>query len=60
MQTHFTLIIGANSQYNEITDIAKSATNGWLSLTDGIIYIHSTHNIDTSNPFVNIRLRLFY
>lgn len=59
MQTHFTVVCGANSQYNDIADIFKAATNGWVSITDNNIIIHSNYNIDGSNPFVAIRMRLF-
>lgn len=60
MQTYFTVICGVNSQFNDIADIFKVATNGWVSITDNNIIIHSNYNIDGSNPFVTIRMRLFY
>ena len=60
MQTHFTVVCGVNSQYNDIADIFKAATNGWISITDNNIIIHSNFNVNESNPFVTIRMRLFY
>ena len=59
MQTYFTIICGVNSQYNNIVDISKNATNGWVSITDNNIIIHSTYNINESDPFALIRMRLF-
>ena len=59
MQTHFTVICGVNSQYNDIINISKDATNGRVSITDNNIIIHSTYNVDGSNPFAVIRMRLF-
>lgn len=60
VQTAFTIVCGVNSQYNEIADIFKAATNGWVSITDGnTIIIHSIYDVDGSNPFVTIRMRLF-
>ena len=59
MQTHFTVICGVNSEYNDITDIYKDATNGWVDRTDKNIIIHSNHNVNASNPLVTIRMRLF-
>ena len=60
MQTHFTVICGVNSEYNDIVVISKIATNGWVDITDNNIIIHSNFNVNESNPFANIRLRLFY
>lgn len=59
VQTAFTIVCGVNSQYNEIADIFKAATNGWVSITGNNIIIHSIYDIDGSNPFVAIRMRLF-
>ena len=59
MQTYFTVICGVNSQYNEVADIYKAATNGWVSITDKNIIIHSVYDFDESNPFVVIKMRLF-
>lgn len=59
MQTYFTVICGVNSQYNDIVDISKIATNGWVEITDNNIIIHSNYNVNESNPFVLIRMRLF-
>ena len=58
-QTYFTVICAVNSQYNGIADIFKDATNGWVDITDKIIIIHSIYNVDGSNPFAVIRMRLF-
>ena len=60
IQTSFTVICGVNSQYNENAVIYKAATNGWVDITDNNIIIHSNFNVNESNPFANIRLRLFY
>lgn len=60
MQTHFTVICGVNSEYNDIVGISKTATNGWVDITGNNIIIHSNFNVNESNPFVVIRMRLFY
>ena len=59
-ETSFTIVCGVNSQYNEIAYIFKAATNGWVDIADKNIIIHSIYNIDGSNTFAGIRMRLFY
>ena len=58
-QTFFTVICVVNSQYNDLADIDRYATNGNVTVPENYITIHSNFNIDASNPISYIRLRLF-
>ena len=58
-QTFFTVICGVNSQYNDLADIARYATNGTATVSNNYITIHANFGIDASNPISYIRIRLF-
>ena len=58
-RTYFTVICAVNSQYNDLSDITRYATNGTVTVSNNYITIHSNYDIDASNPISNIRIRLF-